>query len=502
MRQLIKSSKVSNDRKYKATKHSKYENLINHSVEKPQKLTKAQTFQKLTRTAMEGGASQGTKTRRRILLFPLPLQGHVTPMLNLANILHCKGFLITIIHTHYNSPNPTYFPHFNFHYLDDGLPKNSVLNSKDLTTILSVLNVNCIEPFQNCLSQILSTTDRNQEFVACLISDPVWSFAGSIAQSFNLPRMSLRTGSMSSFLVYDSLPSLRQKGYFPLQEAKLDERIPELPHLRVRDLPAEYQHDILGIMVKETNNSDGLICNTFEELEASSIARAHNTLPDNIFPIGPMHKYSQTTAASIWEQDQTSISWLNTQAPKTVLYVSFGSIAAISKTEFLEMAWGLANSKQPFLWVVRPGLGQGLELDELLPQGYLQMVGERGLIVKWAPQLEVLAHPAVGGFWTHCGWNSTVESISEGVPMLCLPFFADQAINARNVCDFWKIGLLLEKRTREDIQNAIAKLMVDKEGAEMRNRITDLKEKAKVCLTIGGSSYESMEQLTSYLSSL
>ncbi|KAL9231402.1 hypothetical protein vseg_006634 [Gypsophila vaccaria] len=450
----------------------------------------------------EGGVSEVTKMRRRILLFPLPLQGHITPMLNLANILHSKGFSITIIHTHYNSPNPTHFPHFNFHFLEDGLPKNTVLTFESLAAVLSALKVTCIKKLQECLSKILSADDTNQEAVACLISDPLWSFAGSVAQSFNLPRMSVRTGSVSAFVVYDSLPSLRQKGYFPLQEAKLDERIPELPPLKVRDLPAECQHDILGTIVKETNNSHGVICNSFEELEGSSIARLHNTLPDNVFPIGPLHKYSQTTEVSIWETDQTSISWLNTQSPKTVLYVSFGSIAAISKNEFLEMAWGLANSKQPFLWVVRPGLSQGIELDELLPQGYLQMVAERGHIVKWAPQSEVLAHPAVGGFWTHCGWNSTVESICDGVPMLCLPFYADQAINARNICDYWKIGLLLEKWTREGIQKAIIKLMVDEEGAEMRNRSTDLKEKAKVCLLEDGSSHESLDRLTSYLSSL
>ncbi|KAL9231401.1 hypothetical protein vseg_006633 [Gypsophila vaccaria] len=452
---------------------------------------------------MKGEQNHQTKMKQRIVVFPFPLQGHVTPMLSLANILHSKNFSITIIHTKYNSLNPTHFPHFTFHFLQDNMPDNSVLSSSDLKTVLSALQVNCREPFRECLSEILSSAaDTEKESVSCLISDPMWSFAGSVAQSFGLPRVVFRTGGMSAFVVYEALPLLREKGYYPIQEAKLDEPVPELPPLKFRDLPAEVQHDILAITVRETRTSQAVICNTFEELEGSSIARARKILPDNFFPIGPGHKYLQTTAASIWETDQTSISWLNTQAPKTVLYVSFGSIAAINATDFLEMAWGLANSKQPFLWVVRPGLSQGLKPNELLPQGYLQMVGERGHIVKWAPQLDVLAHPAVGGFWTHCGWNSTVESICEGVPMLCLPFFADQAINARNICDCWKIGLLLEKRTREHIENAIIKLMVDEEGAEMRKRITGLKEKAKVCLMEDGSSYESLDRLTSYLSSL
>ncbi|KAF3454615.1 hypothetical protein FNV43_RR05063 [Rhamnella rubrinervis] len=108
------------------------------------------------------------------------------------------------------------------------------------------------------------------------------------------------------------------------------------------------------------------------------------------------------------------------------------------------MAWGLASSQQPFLWVVRPGLVSGLDWIELLPKGFREGVGERGCIVKWAPQQEVLAHEAVGGFWSHCGWNSTLESISEGVPMICKPCFGDQKVNARYVIHEWRVGIELE----------------------------------------------------------
>ncbi|KAJ0102926.1 hypothetical protein Patl1_06491 [Pistacia atlantica] len=115
----------------------------------------------------------------------------------------------------------------------------------------------------------------------------------------------------------------------------------------------------------------------------------------------------------------------------------FSFTQAVAENEFLEIAWGLANSKQPFLWVVRPGLTNGSEWLEPLPSGFLEMIDGRGHIVKWAPQQEVLAHPAVGAFWTHNGWNSTLESTCEGVPMICMPCFTDQRVNARYATGEW-----------------------------------------------------------------
>ncbi|KAL2940424.1 UDP-glycosyltransferase 76B1, partial [Bienertia sinuspersici] len=420
----------------------------------------------------------------RLVLFPLPLQGHVTPIFHLATLLYSKGFSITIIQTNYKSLNPAQFPNFTFHFLEDGLPENVTFAPNDLTSVLNSLNKNCLEPFKDYLSKILSEGVACNEPIACLIADPMWSFAGAVASSFNLPRVVVRCASMYTYYVYHSLPILRQKGYYPLQESKCDEPVPELPPLKIKDLPPETGHELLVDIMTEMESSQGIICNTFKELEGTYITRVDQVVPIPIFPIGPIHKNIPNSQASIWAQDHTSISWLNTQAPKSVLYVSFGSIAMVSKADFLEIAYGLANSKQPFLWVVRNGIieGSGTNDPLPLPDGYLEMVWQRGHIVNWAPQQEVLAHPAIGGFWTHCGWNSIMESISEGVPMLCLPFFADQAINTRHVSDNWKIGLQLKGITREEIQRAIRKMMVEEEGEEMRNRITALKEKANLSL--------------------
>ena len=194
-------------------------------------------------------------------------------------------------------------------------------------------------------------------------------------------------------------------------------------------------------LAKETKASSGIIWNSFEELEESALVRLHQDFPIPLFLVGPFQKYFPTSSSSLLAHDQSSITWLDTQTPKSVIYVSFGSIAAMDEDEFLEIAWGLANSNQPFLWVVRPaGLVRGYEWLEPLPEGFLEMVCGRGHLVKWAPQQEVLAHPAIGGFWTHNGWNSTLEAVSEGVPMICLPYFGDQRVNARYVSQVWELG--------------------------------------------------------------
>ena len=113
-----------------------------------------------------------------------------------------------------------------------------------------------------------------------------------------------------------------------------------------------------------------------------------------------------TASTSLLTEDSDCITWLDEQATNSVIYVSLGSVATMEERELVEMAWGLANSEQPFLWVVRPGLVRGsAEWIEHLPEGYQETIQGRGCIVKWAPQKEVLAHGAVGGFLSHCGWK-------------------------------------------------------------------------------------------------
>ncbi|GLT43789.1 hypothetical protein SLA2020_177200 [Shorea laevis] len=439
---------------------------------------------------------------RRLLLFPLPLQGHINPMMHLANILYSKGFSITIIHTNFNSPNRSNYPHFTFHFVNENL-SDGEKSALDIAAIVQLLNIRCVRPFHDCLVKLLS--DVSEEPIVCLISDAICHFTHAVANELKLRRMVLRTGGATSLHVFSAFPLLKEKEYLPVRDTQLEEPVVELPPLRVKDLPLSKTSDpedlyqVVVEMVNGTKASSGVILNTFEDLEQPSLAILRQAFGIPIFPIGPFHNRFPASSSSLLTQDESCISWLDKQEPRSVIYVSFGSIAAVNESEFLEISWGLANCRQPFLWVVRPGSTSRSDWLETMPKEFLEALDIRGHIAKWAPQQEVLAHPAVVAFWTHNGWNSTLESICEGVPMICMPCFTDQKVNAKYVSDVWGVGVQLEKLEREEIERTINRLMLEKEGGKLRSRILHLKEKATQCLRQGGSSYQSLESLVTHI---
>ncbi|CAN1143951.1 UDP-glycosyltransferase 76B1 [Linum perenne] len=450
------------------------------------------------------------KKGRRLLLFPLPAQGHITPMLQLANILYSRGFSITIIHTSFNAPNPSNYPDFAFHsiHLSSSVyDASSSGSSIDILALLASLNTTLVNQFQEVLRQLISESLQQEEPVACLITDANWHFTQDVADSLPLPRIVLRTSNVSSFLVYESIPLFCDKGYIPLQASRAEEEVLEFPPLKVKDLPHinSRKENLLHLIDKVTRNikaSSGLIWNTSQDLEQSDLIKSSELFKVPNFSLGPFDKHFPCISkSSLLEEDLASISWLNSQAPRSVLYISYGSLATVTEAESLEIAWGLANSQQPFLWVIRPKLVENSDWIEFLPEEFHRAVAGKGHIVKWAPQKEVLAHPSTGGFWTHCGWNSTLESICEGVPMFCTPSFGDQLVNARYASDVWRIGIHLEgKMERGAIETAIKRLMADDaDGEGIRARAGDLKEKIEASVKEGGSSYEAVEKLVDHI---
>ncbi|KAI3799893.1 hypothetical protein L1987_35198 [Smallanthus sonchifolius] len=455
---------------------------------------------------MESQTETTVRRQRRIILFPLPFQGHINPMLQLANLLYSKGFSITILHTNFNKPKTSNYPHFTFRFILDNDPQDqriSNLPSHGMGAFnrLFVFNEHGHNELRHELELLLALEEDEQ--VSCIITDALWHFSQSVADSLNLPRLVLRTSSLFCFLAYASFPVFDDLGYLNLaDQTRLDEQVAGFPVLKVKDiikLGFKSSKDPIGLMlsnmVKQTKVSSGIIWNSFKELEEPELETVCRDIRAPNFLI-PFPKHFTASSSSLLDQDRSFFPWLDHQPPNSVLYVSFGSTTEVNEKDFLEIVHGLVDSKKSFLWVVRPGFVKGSSWIEPLPDGF---VGEWGRIVKWAPQQEVLAHEAIGAFWTHNGWNSTLESVCEGVAMILSPFMGDQALNARYMSDVSKVGVYLGNVwERQEIAKAIRRVMVDE---DIRENARVLKQKANVSLMKGGSSYESLESLVAYISS-
>ncbi|KAF5813307.1 putative UDP-glucuronosyl/UDP-glucosyltransferase [Helianthus annuus] len=463
----------------------------------------------------EGGDTTVESTRpaatpRRIILFPLPVQGHIGPMLQLASILHTQGFKIIIIHPESYSPNHSDYPHFTFKPIVDGFSEigKHIPEKPDPSFFITYLNEHCADSFTDCLAGLLA--EPGEPPVACLITDAEYYFTQEVADSLKVPRVVNWACNIVVLLVYNDLSYFYEKGYFNLtmKDSEYEEPVPKYPSLKVKDViqtsrnPNGMVRFVTKVM-KQVKASSGIIWNSFKEPEEDLMQTLSHDFPIPRFTLGPLQTYlPPSTSNNMFEQDRTFFSWLDAQPPMSVIYVSFGSVASISESEFQEVAYGLANIDFPFLWVVRPGVVKGSDWLESLPEKFLEEVGGRGRIVKWCPQKEVLAHEAIGCFWTHNGWNSTLESVCEGVPMICSPCDVGQPLVARYVCDVWKIGILLEDGLqREGIKRAVKRLMIDKEGEEIRERINRLKEEVKISFDEGESSHRSLKSLVDYISS-
>nr|XP_048319655.1 7-deoxyloganetic acid glucosyltransferase-like isoform X1 [Ziziphus jujuba var. spinosa]XP_048319656.1 7-deoxyloganetic acid glucosyltransferase-like isoform X1 [Ziziphus jujuba var. spinosa]XP_048319657.1 7-deoxyloganetic acid glucosyltransferase-like isoform X1 [Ziziphus jujuba var. spinosa] len=249
--------------------------------------------------------------------------------------------------------------------------------------------------------------------------------------------------------------------------------------------------------------TSGLILNTFDELEDSCIYHVSSAC-NNLYTVGPLHAHinsklgdrARTIAShgSLYSVEEKCLEWLDSQPPKSVLYVSFGSITQTSLSQLMEFWHGLVNSGQPFLWVIRPGAVIGEEGNEGIPEDLLPGPKERGYVVEWAPQEQVLAHHALGAFLTHSGWGSVLESIVAKIPMICWPYMGDHYINTQCVTKVWEIGVELEAWDRSTVEKAIKSVMETKKE-DFQISMDKVAKLAEDTISKGGSSSQNLDKL-------
>ena len=265
-------------------------------------------------------------------------------------------------------------------------------------------------------------------------------------------------------------------------------------HMRLKDFPTflrttDRDDTLLTFQlhqVERSEEADAVIINTMDELEQPALDAMRAIIPA-IYTIGPLKSLTEqfvscrapidAVSSGLWKEDHTCLRWLDGKKPRSVVYVSFGSVTVMSNHELVEFAWGLANSGHDFLWIVRPDIVK--TETAVLPPEFLEATKDRGRLVSWCDQEAVLRHDAVSLFLTHSGWNSTVEALCGGVPMLCWPFFAEQQTNCRYKCVEWGVAMEIGHNVRREVVEGRIKEAVDgKKGREMKKRAEEWREAA------------------------
>ncbi|XP_051130651.1 UDP-glycosyltransferase 86A1-like [Andrographis paniculata] len=432
------------------------------------------------------------------IMISLHLQGHINPFIHLALSLASRGFTVTFAHLHFvhrqisaaGAGDPfagARAAGFDIRYttLSDGLPIDFDREAHH-DQFLHSFRHRLPDIVAEFVGEIIQANPSSPEFF--LVADTFSIWAAEVAGKLGLVNVSFWTEPAVVFSLYYHLDLLRRNGDVPVAGRwKNVDYLPGIPSINTKDF-VSYLHDselgpihhLLFDSFQAVRSADFVLCNTPAELEPAAISGLNETVP--FYAIGPMVRESESCEiARSFLPESDCTEWLNSQPAGGVLYVSFGSFVKIDREVIGAVAGGLLRSGVRFLWVLRPGMvdsGDGDGGGSGLPEGFEIRVRGKGKVVTWCNQNQVLGNPATGGFLTHCGWNSILESIWHGVPMICFPVFTDQITNRKLVVEDWKVGVNLSgvnggSLKEEEVAEKIGGLM---EG-EMRKGLKEEVEK-------------------------
>lgn len=449
-----------------------------------------------------------------IVVIPYPAQGHVIPFMELSQCLVKQGFKITFVSTEYNHKRVLKALRGNINLggeislvsLPDGLEACGDRNE------LGKLSKAIFQVMPGKLEELIDRINMTEEEkITCIITDWSMGWALEVAEKMKIRRAIYWPAAAAILCSLISIPKLLSDGIIDGDGTPLNNQMiqlaPTMPAMDTANFvwaclgDFTTQKIIFDLMVK-TNEAakmaDRIISNSAYDLEPGAFSFA-----PNILPIGPLLASNRLgdQLGYFWPEDSTCLKWLDQQPPKSVVYVAFGSFTVFDKTQFQELAQGLELSSGSFLWVVRPDITT--ETNDAYPEGFQERVATRGRMVGWAPQQKVLSHPSISCFLSHCGWNSTMEGVSNGVPFLCWPYFADQFLNETYICDVWKVGLKFDKNkcgiiTREEIKNKVETVISDE---KIKARAAELKRLAMQNVGEAGYSSENFKNFIEWIKS-
>ncbi|XP_074355195.1 UDP-glycosyltransferase 74G1-like [Apium graveolens] len=362
------------------------------------------------------------------------------------------------------------------------------------------------------LSKLIEKLNATDCPVDCIIYDGVMRWVLDVAKSFGLVAAVFFTQSCAVDNIYYHV----KQG---LVEAPVRNRVsvPGLPVLEPLEIPSFVRDpssfagtfQIFVNQFSDIDQVDWLFCNTIYELEQEVLQWMSKQL--QVRAIGPTipRKYLHNHK-TVAEDDtdnglqmfkpniESCMNWLNKQQDHSVVYVSFGSLAQLNAQQMQELACGIKGSQKQFLWVVRASE------EGKLPKGFVEETSERGMVVQWCSQMDVLAHKALGCFVTHCGWNSTLEALTLGVPMVAIPIWTDQGTNAKFIADVWKTGVKVDVNENgvfkgDMVQQCIREVMDGEKGKEIKATSSKWMQMAREAVKEGGSSDKSIDEFVASL---
>ncbi|XP_061368561.1 UDP-glycosyltransferase 74G1-like [Gastrolobium bilobum] len=447
--------------------------------------------------------------RVHCLVLAYPAQGHINPMLQFSKLLQHEKVRVTLVTARSFCKNMQNVPaSIALETISDGFDNGGVEEAGSYKAYLDCFG----QVGPETLAELLEKLGRSSDHVDCIVYDSFFPWALEVAKRFGIVGAAFLTQNMcvNSIYYHVHLGKLR----VPLIENEIT--LPALPKLQLGDLPSFFFFTgvdnpvLLDFAVGQFSNiekADWILCNAFYEME-KGVADWTMKIWSKFRTIGPSIpsmfldkrlKDDQDYGVAQFKREEC-LKWLDDKPKGSVVYISFGSTAVINEEQMEELACALRDSGNYFLWVVRASE------ETKLPKDF-EKKSKKGLIVTWCSQLKVLAHEAVGCFVTHCGWNSTLEALSLGVPMVAMPHWSDQSTNAKQIVDVWKTGIRASVDEKmivrgEVLKHCVREIMESEGGKEVKSNAMQWRTLAAGVFDKDGSSHKNIAEFVNSLFNL
>ncbi|KAL9231038.1 hypothetical protein vseg_006309 [Gypsophila vaccaria] len=468
------------------------------------------------------------KSPLKMYFLPYISPGHMIPLSEMARLFANQGHNVTIITTTANATLLDKYTTSNLSLHLIPLPTKEAGLPDGLENFISVNDLETAGKLYYALSLVQPVIE---EFITssppdCIVSDMFYPWTADLASRLQVPRMVFHAACIFAMCMKECMrgpeaPHFKVSSDYELFEVK---GLPDPVFMTRAQLPDYVRTpngytQLMELWREVEKKSYGVMVNNFYELDAAYTEHYSKIMGHKVWNIGPaaqiLHRDSGDKIERVHKavvSEHECLAWLDTKEANSVFYVCFGSAIRFPDDQLYEIASALESSGAQFIWAVlgkdnvgsEPGSGSD---SKWLPVGFEEKMREtgRGMIIRgWAPQVLILDHPAVGGFMTHCGWNSTIEGVSAGVGMVTWPLYAEQFYNEKLITQVLKIGVPAGVEEwnmwvdvgrklvkREKIEEAIRAVMGD-EGVEMRKKAKELSAKAKAAVQDGGSSHHNL----------